>query len=146
MTEASAEATAKDPKEVAGESALGRLVGVFVSPVRTFASIAVRPTWLLPVAIFAGVSLPVSELILSKMNWRAAVAAGMAKRGGNFSEAQIDQAAEQMRRLAPLWDVFAVVFPFILVLVVAAVFWGACNAFGWEVRFKQSLGVTSHAF
>jgi Yip1 domain len=143
MTEASAEAPAKT---IAGESALGRLVGVFVSPVRTFASIAARPTWLLPVAIFAGISLPVSELVLSKMDWRATVAERMARSGRTFSEAQIDQATEQMRRLAPLWDVFAVAFPFVLVLAVAAVFWGACNAFGWEVRFKQSLGVTSHAF
>ena len=150
MTEASAEASATNARKVAGESALGRLVGVFISPVRTFASIAARPTWLLPVAIFAGISLPVSELVLSKMDWRATVAAGMArqaaKSGRTFSEAQIDQATEQMRRLAPLYDVLAVVFPFILVFVIAAVFWGACNAFGWEVRFKQSLGVTSHAF
>ncbi len=33
-----------------------------------------------------------------------------------------------------------------VLFIVAAVLWGACNAFAWEVRFPQSLGVTSHAF
>ena len=143
MTEASAEASAKN---VAGESALGRLVGVFVSPVRTFASIATRPTWILPVAIAAGLSLPLSELILSKVDWRTVVSEQVAKSGRTLTEAQLDQAVERTQRMAPLWDVIFVVMPLIVVFVVAGVYWGACNAFGWEVRFKQSLGVTSHAF
>jgi hypothetical protein len=71
MTAEEAESAAS-PATVAGsESALARLLGVFVSPVRTFASIAARPSWLLPVAIAAGLGLPLSELILSRMDWRA---------------------------------------------------------------------------
>ena len=143
MTEASAEASARN---VAGESALGRLVGVFISPVRTFASIAARPTWILPVAIAAGLSLPLSELILSKVDWRTVVSEQVAKSGRTLTEAQLDQAVERTQRMAPLWDVIFVVMPLIVVFVVAGVYWGACNAFGWEVRFPQSLGVTSHAF
>ncbi len=143
MTES---ATAAPAKHSAGESALARLVGVFVSPVRTFASIAARPTWLLPVAISAGLSLPVSELILSKTNWREVVSAQIAKSGRTLSEAQLDQAVEQSRRLAWVWDVLAVAAPILVTLIVGAVLWGACNAFGWEVKFRQSLGVTAHAF
>jgi hypothetical protein len=129
-----------------GQSALGRLVGVFLSPVRTFASIAARPTWILPVAIAAGLSLPLSELILSKVDWRTVVTEQVAKSGRTLTEAQLDQAVERTQKMAPLWDVIFVVMPLIVVLVVAGVYWGACNAFGWEVRFPQSLGVTSHAF
>ena len=133
-------------KTSAGESAFGRLVGVFLSPVRTFASIAARPTWILPLAIACGISLPISELILSKVDWRSVVSQQIAKSGRTLSEAQIDQAVEQARRLAWLWDVIAVVVPLIAVMAVAVVLWGACQAFGWEVRFRQSLGVTAHAF
>ena len=143
MTEASPEAPAKT---LAGESAFGRLVGVFVSPVRTFASIARRPTWILPVAIMCGITLPISELILSKADWRAVVSAQIAKSGRTISEAQLDQAVEQARRMAWIWDVVAVVSVVIVCFFVAAVLWGACRAFGWEVRFPQSLGVTAHAF
>jgi Yip1 domain len=128
------------------ESALGRLVGVFLSPAKTFASIAARPTWILPVAIGAGLSLPLSELILSKTDWRATVTEQIAKGGRTLTEAQIDQAVEQARRLSWVWDILAVAAPVVVTFLLAAVFWAACHAFGWEVRFKQSLGVTAHAF
>jgi hypothetical protein len=138
-------AAAPAPRSV-GESALGRLVGVFLSPVRTFASIAARPTWILPVAIGAGLSLPLSELILSKTDWRAVVTEQVAKSGRTLTEAQIDGAVEQARRLSWLWDVLAVAAPIVLTFVIAAVFWAACRAFGWEVRYPQSVGVTAHAY
>ena len=139
-------AAAGPAKSSAGESAFGRLVGVFVSPVRTFASIALRPTWILPIAIMCGITLPVSELILSKADWRAVVSQQIAKSGRSISDAQLDQAIEQARRMAWIWDVVAVVFVVIACFFVAAVLWGACQAFGWAVRFKQSLGITAHAF
>src|SRR5512134_1797094 len=141
------EAPASTPsKASAADSAFGRLVGVFLSPVRTFAAIAARPTWFLPVAIASGLSLPISELILMKVDWRAVVSAQMKKSGRTLTEAQIDQAVEQARRMGWLWDMIAVAMPFLVVLAVAVVLWGACQAFAWEVRFPQSLGVTAHAF
>jgi hypothetical protein len=146
VSEASAEAPAKTAKSDAGESAFARLVGVFVSPVRTFAAIAARPTWLLPVAIMCGITLPVSELILSKANWRDVVSQQIAKSGRSISDAQLDQAIEQARKMAWIWDVVAVLAVLIACFFVAAVLWGACRAFGWDVRFKQSLGITAHAF
>jgi hypothetical protein len=143
MSEAAVPAPVKDRS---GESAFGRLVGVFLSPVRTFASIAARPTWLLPVAIGAGLSLPLSELILSKTDWRATVTEQISKSGRTLTEAQIDQAVEQARRLSWVWDILAIAAPIVVTFLLAAVFWAACHAFGWEVRFKQSLGVNAHAF
>ena len=143
MSEAAVPAPVKDHS---GESALGRLVGVFLSPVRTFASIAARPTWILPVAIGAGLSLPLSELILSKTDWHATVTEQISKSGRTLTEAQIDQAVEQAQRLSWVWDILAIAAPIVVTFLLAAVFWAACHAFGWEVRFQQSLGVTSHAF
>jgi hypothetical protein len=143
MNEASAAASAKTD---AGGSAFARLVGVFLTPVRTFASIAARPTWILPVAIGAGLSLPLSELILSKTDWRAVVTSQVAKSGRTLTEAQLEGAIEQARKFAWLWDVIAVAAPVVLTFVLAAVFWAACRAFGWEVRYKQSVGVTAHAY
>ncbi|HEY2796645.1 MAG TPA: YIP1 family protein [Thermoanaerobaculia bacterium] len=127
------------------ESSLRRLIGVFVSPARTFASIAARPTWILPVAIAAGLGLPLSELVLSRMDWRAVAAKQLANR--HLSDAQMDSALETIRRIGWVFgDAAAVLLPLVLALVTAAVLWGACQAFGWEVRYKQSLGVTTHAF
>ncbi len=143
MTEAAADASPSPG--VGRESALRRLIGVFVSPVRTFASIAARPTWILPVAIGAGLGLPLSELILSRMDWRAVAARQMANR--HLTDAQMESALETIRRIGWVFgDIAAVLAPLVVALVTAAVLWGACQAFGWEVRYKQSLGVTAHAF
>lgn len=139
------EAPVPEPRPGA-ESGLRRLFGVFVSPARTFASIAARPTWLLPVAITAGLSLPLSELILSKTDWRAVITEQLAKNPQRLSESQVDDAVKFWSGLGWLWDIFAVLAPVAVALIVAGVLWAACQAFGWEVRFRQSLGVTSHAF
>ena len=128
------------------DSVLGRLVGVFVAPVKTFASIARRPTWILPVAIATGLALPLSELVLSRTDLRSVIAERVAKSGRQLTESQIASAVEQTRRLSWLWDAIAVCVPAALTFAVAAVLWVGCQAFGWEVRFRQSLGVTSHAF
>jgi len=139
------EAGVASPQEAHRESAISRLIGVFVSPARTFASIAARPTWLLPVAITSAVSLPLSELILSRMDWRAVAARQLANR--HLSEEQMEAALGTMRKIGwILGDVLAVAAPFVVALVVGAVLWGGCQAFGWEVRFRQALGVTAHAF
>jgi hypothetical protein len=129
----------------APDSAARRLVGAFVSPVRTFTAIARRPTWVLPVAIAAALALPLSELILSRTDWRAVTAERIARSGRTVTEAQLDAWVEQMRRLSWLFDIFAVALPAFLAAAVAGVLWAACQAFGWEVRFRQSLGVTAHA-
>ncbi len=139
-----AAASASPPPE--SDSAFARIIGVFVSPVRTFAAIAARPTWILPVAIGAAVSLPLSELILSKTDWRAVVSAQIAASGQKISEAQLESSIETARKLSWVWDLFAVLAPVVFTLIIAAVFWAACHAFGWEVRFKQSLGITAHAY
>jgi hypothetical protein len=133
------------PSGEAPESGLRRLVGVFVSPVKTFASIAARPTWILPAAIGSAVFLPVSELILSRTDWRAVATRQLASQ--QLSGAQIEEALPTIRKFGWIFgDAFAVAFPFIAALLVGLVLWGACQAFGWEVRFRQSLGVTAHAF
>jgi hypothetical protein len=143
MSEGTAEASASPG--IGRESSLRRLIGVFVSPARTFASIAARPTWILPVAVAAGLGLPLSELVLSRMDWRAVAAKQLANR--HLSDAQMDSALETIRRIGWIFgDVAAVLAPLVLALVTALVLWGACQAFGWEVRYKQSLGVTTHAF
>ena len=88
----------------------------------------------------------VVELILSRTDWRAVLAERLAKSSRQLTEAQMEAAVERMRRLSWVWDILAVLAPVAIVLCVAAVLWAACQAFGWEVRFRQSLGITAHSF
>ena len=70
----------------------------------------------------------------------------MAHSQRTLSESQTDAAVEQMRRLSWVWDVLAVVVPLGVTAAIAGIVWASCQAFGWEVRFAQSMGLTSHAF
>jgi hypothetical protein len=135
------------PAAAAGaESGLARLAGVFVAPARTFWSIARRPTWILPFVIGAALAVPMTELVMSKMDMRAEITRSTEKRGQKLSDEQMERAVEQTRRMTPVFDLFGLVVVSAVTFGTAAVLWGACQAFGWDVRFKQSLGVTTHAF
>lgn len=145
MTDAAA-ASPAEPPAARAEGGLARLVGVFVTPARTFASIARRPTWLLPFAIAAGLAIPLTELFMAKGDLRADIVKSAEKRGQKLPEDRVDAIVEQTRKIAPLFDLFSLVVVGAVMFGTAAVLWGSCQAFGWNVKFKQSLGITTHAF
>jgi hypothetical protein len=128
------------------DSALGRLVGAFVSPARTFAAIAARPTFLVPLVLWTALSFLVSELVLSRTDWRSVIVEGASHREQKLTDAQIDQAVEGSRRFSWVFELFAVAAPTVIAVVTAGALWMGCQAFGWELRFRQSLGVTAHAY
>ncbi|HWZ84787.1 MAG TPA: YIP1 family protein [Thermoanaerobaculia bacterium] len=140
------EAAAATPPSPGPDSALGRLVGAFVSPVRTFAAIAAKPTFLVPLVLWTALSFLVSELVLSRTDWRSVIVESSSHREQKLTDAQIDQAVEGSRKFAWLWEVIAVAVPTIIAVITAGALWMACQAFGWELRFRQSLGVTAHAY
>ena len=140
------EAKAGVEAEAEVQGGLARLVGVFIAPARTFASIARRPTWLLPLAIAAGLAVPLTELVFSKTDLRGDITRSVEKSGRKIPDDQLDAMVEKTRRLAPLFDVFGIVVVAVATAGTAGVLWGACQAFGWDVKFRQSLGVTTHAF
>lgn len=134
------------PAPAQAENGFARLAGVFIAPARTFASIARRPTWLLPFAFAAGLAIPLTEIYMAKGDLRAEIVRGAEKRGQKLSDDQIERITSQTRRVAPLFDLFSVVVVGAVMFGTAGVLWASCQAFGWEVKFRQSLGITTHAF
>src|SRR5262252_9294294 len=128
------------------DSAMGRLVGTFVSPVRTFAAIAARPTFLAPLVLWTAMSFLVSELVLSRTDWRAVVVENAARREAKMTEKEIDKAVETSQRLKWLFELFAAAAPAVIAGITAGALWIGCQAFGWELRFRQAFGVVAHAF
>jgi len=128
------------------DSAVGRIVGALVSPVRTFAAIAARPTFLAPLILWTGLSFLVSELVLTRTDWRSVIVQSTARREVKLTEEQIDNAVETQKRFAWVYQGIAALAPAAIAGATAAVLWMACQAFGWELRFAQSFGVTTHAF
>lgn len=113
-----------------------------MSPVRTFASIAARPTWLLPLLLWIASSFLLGQLIVSRTDLRSTIRESAERRGRRLSESELDLVVERTRRFA--W--IAVIGLPVIAAATAGVLWAGCQAFGWDVRFRQSLGVTSHAF
>jgi Yip1 domain len=128
------------------DSAFGRIVGAFLFPVRTFAAIAARPTFLAPLVLWTAASFLVSELVLTRTDWRAVIVEGNAHRENKLSDEQVDRIAEGQRKFVWVYEALAVVVPAFLTLVTAGAVWMGCQAFGWDLRFRQSFGVAAHAF
>ncbi len=141
------EAAAPREAPAAGpDSALGRLVGVFVSPVRTFAAIAKKPTWVVPLLLWTALSFLIGQLVVTRMDWRKVIRDRVEQKGGQMTEPQLDQAIERSQKMSWLFEIFPLLVPVLLSVLVAGIYWMACQAFGWELKFRQSYGVTIHAF
>jgi hypothetical protein len=128
------------------DSAIARLFGVFVSPARTFAAIAGKPTWLAPLLLWTALSFLSGQLVVTRMDWRKVIRERVEQRGQAMTDAELEQAVERSQKMAWLFEVLPAVVPALLSLLVAGVYWTACQAFGWELKFRQSYAVTIYAF
>lgn len=128
-------------------SAAGRIVGAIVSPGETFASIARRPTWLAPLVLWTAVSIAVTALLIPKIDYDRMIRQAIEKRGQSIPEERMPAIIEQQKKIGTIigWA-FAGVGPVLTGLLVAVVLWGSFKAFGWDTKFNQAFGVTTHAF
>jgi hypothetical protein len=131
-------------------SPFGRLIGVIVSPMPTFADIVRKPSWLLPVILFAVLGGIVAVALNQKTDWREYVSQQIEKspRAASLSAEQKQQQIEAGAKFAPISVyVFGIPFPLLIVLIVAGVMLGAYNLMaGADVSYSTSLGIVSHAF
>jgi hypothetical protein len=131
-------------------NAFGRIIGVFVSPKQTFASIAERPSWVAPLLLMMVLATCVGTLLNTKMNWSEYIRhkAEENSRFAQMSEEQKDQAlVEQVK----FWSNFSYGIGIVAVplstLIFALIYFGAFNLFrGAGVRYGQAFAITAHAF
>jgi len=128
------------------DSPVARVAGVFVSPGRTFASIARRPGWVLPLLLSTLVSIALTIVLMPRIDFEAATRESLAARGETVSEERIEKTVAAQRRLAGFGYVWGAVAPALVSLLLASVFWLSFKAFGWELSLRQSFGVTTHGF
>jgi Yip1 domain len=138
--------SAPEPTVPPPDSAIARIPGVIFTPVKTFESIARRPTWLAPLLLWTVMSLVLTTVMMPRMDWEGMTRAQMEKRGQTVTEEQIQQTVEMQKRFAGLGYVWGGLVPAVISLLIALIFWGAFKAFGSDLSFKQSFGVTTHAF
>lgn len=135
-------------------NSFSRIFGVLFSPKATFASIAARPTWILPVIIAVVLGLCFTTAIGKRVGWRSVIekqiasSAAAQKQMDQLPADQREQALDTRVKIAPYFGyTLNVIAPFIGVLLFAAVFMGIFNAvLGARIGFKSSLGVMSYAW
>jgi hypothetical protein len=125
-------------------------VGVIFSPKSTFADIARKPSWLLPVILLAVLGAVVAVALNQKMDWREYMSQQIEKspRAGALSAEQKQQQIEAGAKFAPISAyVLGIPAPLVVALIVAGVMLGAYNLMaGANINYKTALAIVSHAF
>ncbi len=129
-------------------SSFGRLIGVLVSPVKTFASIAERPTWLVAFLVVAIVPAISGFLVVPKIDWREVARTQIenSPAADQLTREQIDERVEMSAKISPYFVYASPVLLALGVLVFGLVCWGIFNLAGGESTFPRSMAVLTHGF
>jgi hypothetical protein len=138
------------PEAQAPINHFGRLIGVFVSPKQTFASIAERPNWLAPLLLTVILATSVGALLNTKMNWGEFIR-HKAEENARFSQLSEEQKEQALAGQIKFWSNFSyvagAVFIPISALIFALLYWGAFNLFcDAGLRYGAAFGIVTHAF
>lgn len=127
------------------DSSIGRVVGVLVSPTRTFEAIRERPTWLVALVVLVILSVVGGYLVAGKLDVEEVVRESIADSGRQLSDEQLDQAVAIQEKLMPVLSIGGplVIFP-VACLLMALVFWVLLKMLGGEFAYKTSFATTIH--
>jgi hypothetical protein len=126
-------------------SGFGRLISVFTSPGRTFASIAARPTWIQPLVFVLLVTIGVTAIVTPKMDMGSIIRQSIEDSGRELTPEQMDKAVEQGAKFAKIGPIIGVVSQPIIFLLLALIFWVVFKLSGGEFSFPASFSVVLHA-
>ena len=125
------------------DSSFGRLIGVLVSPGKTFRSIAERPTWLVPFLVLMALSLGVGGLLMSRVDPGEMVRYQLEKFGDRLPPEQVEKAVEDAENVTParrlLQTAIGLPVAALLYAALAGVFLVIFKVLGSQMTFKQSL-------
>ena len=135
-------------------NSISRIFGALFSPKPTFASIARRPTWILPMLVITLISIGGGIVAGHRLDWRTVVEQQIQKRPAaqrrieQLPPEQREQMLAQQAKIIPITVyVASVAGPAILMLVIGAVFLGVFNLLnGVTMKFSTSLSIVAHAW
>ena len=138
------------PDTSAPTNSFSRLIGAIFSPKATFASIASRPTWILPLILITILGCTTTFLYGQRVGWRAFMQKQIenSPRTQSMPEDQKEGIIDQQTKFAPIFGyVGTVVLAFGGAALVAGVFLLAFNlVIGTKFPYKTALGVVAYAW
>lgn len=130
------------------DSSFGRLIGVLVSPGKTFRSIAERPTWLVPFLVLVTLSLLVGWLLFGRVDPEEMVRFQLGKFADRVPPEQVEKMIHDTENLTPgkrlLQTAIGLPVAALSYAVLSAVFLGIFKLLGSEITFKQSFSTYLH--
>ena len=127
-------------------SSFGRLIGVLVSPGKTFRAIAERPTWAVALAVLLLASAALGYVSASRTDYRDVFTQSMRDSGRDVPPQALEQQIEMMEKIGPAISVVgAVVFVVLFSLFGALIYWLLFKLQGSEFSYKSSLATSLHA-
>jgi hypothetical protein len=121
-----------------------RIIGVLFSPDATFASIARRPDWVLPLVLLLITSLAAGVIMAPRIDFGAATREAM-EQNKNVSQDQVDRAVKMTTSIAKVMTYLSPVLSLIGLLIIAGILLLAFRLFGGEGDYKQAFSVTCYA-
>jgi len=128
------------------DSSFGRLLGALVSPVKTFQSIAQRPTWGAAFLLLLLVSGAVAYVVGSRTDYRDVIVQSVKEKGRDIPEAQLEPQINMMQKAGAA--ISGITVPVVIALVSllgALVYWVVFKLLGADFSYKSSLAVSLHA-
>ncbi|HEY1462163.1 MAG TPA: hypothetical protein VGF44_01950 [Terriglobales bacterium] len=139
---------------LAQKSTMQRLVGSIVSPLGTFADIARKPTWIAPVLISLLLGLATTATFSHRVGWDTVINKQL-EQSPRTASLPLEQRQQLAAKQVPIARVVgyagAVIFPFLLVVVLALIFFLIFKVYGSVVTvegvtYSASLGIISFGF
>ena len=121
-----------------------RIIGVLFSPDATFASIARRPDFVVPLVLLLVVSLAAGVIMAPHIDFGAAAREAM-EQNKNATPEQIDKAVRISASIGKVFTYISPVLSLIGLLVIAGIVLLAFRIFGGEGDFKQAFSVTCYS-
>jgi len=128
------------------DSSVGRLIGVLVSPVKTFRSIAERPTFGAALLVLLVASGAVAYVVGLRTDYRDVITQTVKEKGRDVPEAQLEPQITMRQEAGPIISACTVpVFIVIVSLLAALIYWVVFKLLGSDFSYKSSLAVSLHA-
>ncbi len=134
--------------EPSGMGEFSRITGVFFEPKKTFADIAARPRWIVPLLLIILATIGVTMLYSQKGVMRVAAEQQMAK-SPQIQQMAPEQREQAMDRAMKISAIIAYCIPVlipIVYIIIAAVLWAiAAGILSAPVRFGQMFSIVTYA-
>ena len=137
----------QEPVGTRGMAAVfGPTVNAVFAPGRAFEVLESRPVlsaWILAWVVVGMIGMSFMNLDINRQFMRIGVIESMTQRSQDVDTEQLAKAVEGMDRFAPVIATVQNLFVVLLVMIVAAMFWGGSTMLGGRAKFSSALSVAA---